>query len=320
MKFRPVFKEKIWGGKKIRTRLGLDFSPLPNCGEAWVISGVPGSQTMVSNGFLKGNELNELVEIYMDELVGEKVFYKYNNSFPILIKFIDANDFLSVQVHPNDELAAKRKLSNGKSEMWYVLDADPGARLFTGFNREMDRKRYLEYFQTNQLKEILNEEKVSSGDVFYIPSGRIHALGPGILLAEIQQTADTTYRIYDWNRLDEHGEGRELHTELALDAIDFRTQDSYRTEYRKVVNKPVNLVDTAFFTINILDFDKPVEKDYTYLDSFILYLCVGGNAEIRYKTDKIQICAGETLLIPAVIENLLLIPSPNCRLMEVYIA
>jgi len=320
LKFKPVFKEKIWGGQKIKTRMGLDFSPLRNCGEAWVISGVSGSQTVVSNGYLKGNELNDLVEVFMDDLVGEKIFEKFKNEFPILVKFIDANDYLSIQVHPNDELAAKRKLNSGKSEMWYILDADPGACLFTGFNREMDRNRYQEYLKNNLLGEILNKETANPGDVFYIPSGRIHALGPGILLAEIQQTADTTYRIYDWGRLDDQGKSRELNTELALDALDFHSCDSYRTQYRKVINKPVNLIDTPFFTSNVLDFNKPLEKDYTYLDSFILYVCVEGRAEIRFQSDKIKVQAGETVLIPAVIEEVFLIPDPNCRILEVYIA
>lgn len=320
MKFKPVFKEKIWGGQKIKTTLGLDFSPMQNCGEAWVMSGVHGSQTVVSNGFLKGNELNELVEVYMDELVGEKVFERFKNEFPILVKLIDANDYLSIQVHPNDELAAKRKLGNGKSEMWYILDAEPGSRLFTGFNREVNRQQYLEYLKNNQLKEILNEEKVGTGDVFYIPAGRIHALGPGILLAEIQQTADITYRIYDWDRLDEKGKGRELHAELALDAIDFHVPDSYRSDYRKVMNKPVNLVDSRYFTTNILDYDKPLEKEYTYLDSFVIYICVKGSTEVRYKSEKLTLKSGETLLIPAILEEVLLIPNPNCRILEVYIS
>lgn len=320
LKFQPVFKEKIWGGQKIKTRLGLDFSPLPNCGEAWVLSGVAGSQTMVSNGYLKGNNLNEILEVYMDDLMGEKVFARYPDTFPILVKFIDANDYLSVQVHPDDALAARRKIGNGKTEMWYVLDASPEACLYAGFNQEMNCEQYLNAMGKNQLKKILNEEKVSPGDVFYIPAGRIHALGPGILLAEIQQTADTTYRIFDWNRVDKQGKSRDLHTDLALDAIDFHFHDAYRTNYQKVLNKPVNLVDTPCFTTNILDFNKPLEKDYTFLDSFVLYVCVGGSMEIRYNLDKISVKTGETILIPAVLGDFLLIPNPNCRLLEVYIS
>ena len=178
LKFSPLFKDKVWGGQKIRTKMELDFSPLPNCGEAWVISGVPGNQTRISNGFLKDNELNELIEVYMDELVGEEVFAKFGNQFPILIKFIDSNDYLSIQVHPDDALAVKRKLSNGKSEMWYILDAEPGAQLISGFNRPMDADTYLRYLKENRLPEIMHFEKVEAGDLFFMPAGRIHALCP----------------------------------------------------------------------------------------------------------------------------------------------
>jgi len=320
LKFNPVFLEKIWGGQKIRTKLGLDFKSLPNCGEAWVLSGVHGGQTRVINGFLKGNELNELVEVYMDELVGEKVFDRYGNEFPILIKFIDANDYLSIQVHPNDDLAAKRKIGNGKSEMWYILDAEPGAELISGFNRQVNRDTYLDYLEKKKLKEILNVEKVVSGDVFFIPSGRVHALGPGILLAEIQQTSDTTYRMHDWDRVDGEGKPRELHTELALDAIDFKIPESYRTHYRNVLNKTANLIESPYFTTNVLSFDKLIEKDYSYLDSFVIHLCVEGAAEIRYDLDKIPLALGEAMLLPATMEKLLLIPKPDCKILEVYIS
>jgi mannose-6-phosphate isomerase len=319
LKFKPVFRPKIWGGTKIRTTLGLDFSPLPNCGEAWVMSGVPGNQTVIANGFLEGNELNELLEIYMDELVGEKVFAKFSHEFPILVKFIDASDYLSIQVHPDDELAAKRRIGNGKTEMWYILDADPGAELISGFNREMTRDSYLGYLRENRIKEVLNVEKVKRGDVFYIPSGRVHALGPGILLAEIQQTSDTTYRIYDWDRLDDQGNPRELHNDLALDAIDFQKHDSYRTNYREAINRPVNLVDSPFFTTSMLALDRPAEKDYTFLDTFVIYVCVEGSADIAYELEKVSVSAGEVVLIPAAMEQIVLIPKPACKILEVYI-
>ena len=319
LKFNPLFRDKIWGGDKIRTKLGLDFKPLSNCGEAWVLSGVQGNQTKVINGFLKGNDLNELVEVYMDELEGEKVFDRYGDEFPILIKFIDANDYLSIQVHPGDDLAAKRKIGNGKTEMWYIMDADPGAELISGFSRQVNRDTYIDFLEKKKLKEILNVEKVSAGDVFFIPSGRVHALGPGILLAEIQQTSDTTYRIYDWDRVDNEGKPRELHTELALDAIDFRIPDSYRTNYRHVPNKSSNLVESPFFTTNVLSFDKLIEKDYSYLDSFVIYLCIEGTSEIRYDLEKITLTRGEAMLLPATMEKLLLIPKPNGKILEVFI-
>ena len=320
LKFKPIFKDKIWGGQKIRTSLGMDFSPLPNCGEAWVISGVEGSQTTVSNGFLKGNELNELLEVYMDELVGESVFEKYGDEFPILVKFIDSNDFLSIQVHPDDLLAAKRKTGKGKTEMWYILDSDENAELITGFNRKMTPDIYLEYLKNKKLKDILNVEKAKKGDAFFIPSGRVHALGPGLLLAEIQQTSDTTYRIYDWDRVDDKGQPRELHTELALDAIDFRHHDSYRTNYRKSVNKSETVVNCPYFTTNIIGFDHAIAKDYSDLDSFVIYICVEGSATIRHVAGTESLKTGETLLIPAISEKIELTPVSNCKLLEVFIS
>ncbi|MEI6173113.1 MAG: type I phosphomannose isomerase catalytic subunit [Bacteroidota bacterium] len=319
LKFKPVFKDKIWGGRKIKTKLGLDFAPLPNCGEAWALSGVDGCQSMVSNGFLEGNELNEILEIYMDELVGEKVYLTYGNEFPILVKFIDANDYLSIQVHPDDALAARRNIGKGKTEMWYILDAEPEAELITGFNRKMDAAVYLEFLKQKRLKEVLNIEKVHKGDAFFIPSGRIHALGPGILLAEIQQTSDTTYRIYDWDRVDDKGKSRDLHTDLALEAIDFSPVDSFRTNYSSMTNKPVTLVDCPYFTTNLLGLDRKTDKDYTSLDSFVIYLCVEGRAEITADNESINLTTGELVLFPATTEEVSIKPEPNIKVLEIYI-
>jgi mannose-6-phosphate isomerase len=319
LKFKPIFKDKIWGGQKIRTELGLDFRPLQNCGEAWMLSGVPGSETKVINGFLKGNSLNELLEVYMDDLVGEDIFYKHEKEFPILVKFIDSNDYLSVQVHPDDELAARRNSGNGKTEMWYILEAEQGSEVISGFNREVSREIYLEHLKNNTLKEILNSEHAGKGDVFYVPSGRVHALGPGILLAEIQQTSDTTYRIYDWDRTDDKGKSRELHTELALDALDFRPVLNFRTDYRKIKNQTVTLVDTPFFTTNILDLDQVIKKDYSLLDSFVIYICAEGSVLIRFDQQKETLGKGEILLIPAVMDHLVLEPVQSCKVLEVFI-
>ena len=319
LKFKPIFKEKIWGGQKIKTELGLDFHPLPNCGEAWVLSGVTGSETKVCNGYLKGNSLNELLEVYMDDLIGEDLFYKYDKEFPILVKFIDSNDYLSVQVHPDDALAAKRNIGNGKTELWYILDAEPGSELISGFNRQVSEDVYLEHLNNKKLQEILNVEKVVKGEVYFIPSGRVHALGPGILLAEIQQTSDTTYRIYDWDRVDENGNSRELHPELALDALDFRPVNNYRTEYRKIKNQTEILADTQFFTTNIIDFDKSVHKDYSLIDSFVIYVCVEGSALIRYDQSLENLNKGETILIPAVLKHVVLEPLQSCKVLEIFI-
>jgi len=320
LKFKPVFKDKIWGGQKIRTSLGIDFAPLPNCGEMWAMSGVPECQTLVANGFLEGNELNEILEIYMDELVGGKVYSQFGNEFPILIKFIDANDWLSIQVHPDDALAARRNIGRGKTEMWYILDADPGAELIAGFNRKMQPESYLQAMKDHRLREVLNVEKVNRGDLFFIPAGRVHALGPGILLTEIQQTSDTTYRIYDWDRVDDKGHARELHTDLALDAIDFKEVDSYKTNYRKAVNKTVSLADCPFFTTNLLVTDQDYHKDYSDLDSFVTYVCVEGKGSITADEHTVPLKPGEVALIPAVMEEAFIHPEGSLTLLEVYIA
>ena len=319
LKFKPVFKDKIWGGQKIRTSLGLDFSPLPNCGEVWAMSGVSGCQTVVANGFLEGNELNEILEIYMDELVGEKVYERFPGEFPLLIKFIDANDWLSIQVHPDDALAARRNIGSGKTEMWYILDADPGAELISGFNRKMNTAAYLEALQEKRLKEVLNFEKAQKADAFFIPAGRVHALGPGLLLAEIQQTSDTTYRIYDWDRLDAAGNPRELHTDLALEAIDFTPADSYRVNYRSSPDKTATLVDCPFFTTSLLEVTRQTEKDYSSYDSFVIYICVEGKAEIRAGEECLTITKGEVVLLPATITEVSLNPDPDIKILEVYI-
>jgi mannose-6-phosphate isomerase len=318
LKFKPIFKERIWGGAKIRTELGLDFGSMSNCGEAWIISGVPGSETKVANGFLKGNTINELVEVYMDDLIGEKPFSRNMEQFPLLIKFLDANDWLSIQVHPDDELARKRGLEGGKTEMWYVLGAEKDAELISGFSKKMDPVSYKKHLAEKSLPGILNYEKVSEGDVFYLPSGRIHALGPGILLAEIQQTSDTTYRIYDWDRVDAEGKSRPLHTELALDAIDFRVYDSYRTSYTRKKNKTSNLVDCPYFVTNLLSFDQELRKDYTLLDSFVIYVITEGSALLQFDSGAEKLKTGEAIMIPAMLQNVILKPSPDCKLLEIY--
>ena len=219
--FKTIFKDKIWGGEKIHTILGKDFSPLPNCGETWEISGVKGTISEVKDGALAGKDLVSLINEYKGKLVGEKVYKQFGNEFPLLIKFIDANDDLSIQVHPGDQLAKERHDSFGKTEMWYILQADEGAKLNAGFNNEINEAIYLEHLKKNTLDEILNFEKVKAGDVFFLPAGRVHYIGKGVCLAEIQQTSDITYRIYDFDRKDDKGNTRELHTEQALAAIDY---------------------------------------------------------------------------------------------------
>jgi mannose-6-phosphate isomerase len=317
-KFKPIFKDKIWGGQKVKQIFGKDFSPLPNCGESWELSGVGGNLSVVSNGFLKGNNLEELIEVYMCDLVGEKVYEKYGLQFPILVKIIDSQEWLSVQVHPDDKLAMKRHKQNGKSEMWYVLQADKDAQLISGFKKELSEKEYLDYFNKGRLTEILNYENIAEGDVVYIPSGRVHALGPGVCLAEIQQTSDITYRIYDWDRVDDKGRSRELHVEQALEALDFKHYDDYKKDSTHIINFSTNLVKTPYFTTNIITLDKPLSRDYYSLDSFVIYFCTEGKFSVEYEGGNEMVKKGETILIPAELNDLSLVPDKNASLLEVF--
>jgi mannose-6-phosphate isomerase len=320
LKFKPVFDDRIWGGEKIRTRLGHDFSPMARCAEAWVLSGYEGKQTIVSNGFLEGNEINELVEVYMDDLLGGKVFETTGDVFPLLIKFIDSRDWLSIQVHPDDELAQKRGLPNGKSEMWYVLDADADSRLIAGFSRQISQKQYLEFLQNKTLPQIMNYENVRAGDVFYMPAGRIHALGPGVLLAEIQQTSDATYRIYDWDRKDANGTERELHLEQALAAIDFNIYPEYKTKYKPRPNETVELVNCRYFTTNLVELAQPLRKNYEELDSFVIYICIEGGMKIKCGDHTDKVVMGEVVLIPATLEGVDIYPDRKVKFLEVFVA
>ncbi len=310
--FKTIFKDKIWGGKKIQTILGKDFSPLPNCGETWEISGVKGDISQIKEGPLAGKDLVSLIEEYKGQLLGEKVYQQFGNTFPLLIKFIDANDDLSIQVHPGDEMA--------KAEIWYVLQADKGAKLNTGFNKEINKETYLTHLNNNTLKEILNFEPVEAGDVFFIPPGRVHFIGKGVLLAEIQQTSDITYRIYDFDRVDDKGNKRELHTDQALEAIDFKYYENFKTKYSLEKNQPSTVVSCPYFTVNVLDLDTAIKRDYSTLDSFVIYLCIEGTVSLNYEKEAITIHKGDTVLLPAIFKSVELTPSSGySKLLEVYI-
>jgi len=321
LKFTPVYHDKIWGGNRLKTKLNKDYGNLPNCGESWEISGVEGRISVVENGFLAGNNLQELIEIYMGDLVGDKVYKKFGVEFPLLIKFIDANQDLSVQVHPNDELSKKRHNAYGKTEMWYVVDAEKGALINSGFSLEVTREKYMEYLEKGKLSDLLLYEEVAPGDVFFIPAGRVHAIGKGVLVAEIQQTSDVTYRIFDYNRKDANGNERELHTDLALDAIQFDFyQDTYKSTYKKEKNQPSELASCEYFTTNLLEFDKELDKDFNQLDSFIIYMNLDGEFEIKYEDGSERIGKGETVLVPASLESVKLKPlKATAKALEVYI-
>ena len=320
LKFKPILKDKIWGGRKLKTILNKDFSPLPNAGESWEISGVEGDVSIVENGFLAGNSINEVLEIYMGDLVGDKVYERFGNEFPLLIKFIDANDVLSIQVHPDDELAMERHNSKGKTEMWYIVQADEGASLISGFSRKVSKEEYLKYLEEKRLEDILMKHEVAEGDVFFIPAGRVHAIGKGILLAEIQQTSDVTYRIYDFDRKDADGNTRELHTELALDAIDYNYYDDLKTEYKHELNKTTEVVSCDYFITGVLEFDQIIEKDFYNLDSFMIYMCIDGEFDICYGDGEcLNIKKGETVLVPAELRTVRLKPAMRTKVLEVHL-
>jgi len=316
LKFTPILKDKIWGGPRLRDVLGKKASD--KAGESWEISCIEGDISVVENGYLAGNSLLELAEVYMGDLLGDKIYEKFGMEFPLLIKFIDASEVLSVQVHPDDALARERHNSNGKTEMWYIIESD-GGELIAGFNRELDREAYLKHLQNGTLKEILNREKVSPGDIYFMPAGQVHAIGAGVLLAEIQQTSDVTYRIYDWDRTDEAGNPRELHTDLALDAIDFTFRKDPKTPYDAQENSTVTAVDCPHFTTSVIRLDQPVDKDYNLIDSFVVYMCMDGEAGIACPGGVEKIRKGETVLIPAELKNIAILPTRATTLLEVYI-
>ena len=321
LKFEPILKEKIWGGNKIKSILNKDYSPLSNCGESWEVSGHNNNISVVKDGFLKGNNLEELIEVYMGDFVGDKIYDQFGIQFPLLIKFIDANDILSIQVHPDDEMAAKHHNDFGKTEMWYIIQADENAQLISGFNKKTNKTEYLKHLNNNSLEEILNYENVAAGDVFFIPPGRIHTICPGILLAEIQQTSDLTYRIYDWNRKDANGNTRELHTKLAMEALDFNYHKNYKTNYIASENKSSEVISCEFFTTNIIDLKKTINRDFKTLDSFIIYMCIEGQLNLIYDEHEspVSLIKGETIIVPAIYKNLDLIPDNNSKLLEIFI-
>jgi len=316
IKFEPILKEKIWGGQKLKELLNKE-SDLPNIGESWEISGVEKDISIVSNGALKGKTLNELLDVYKADLIGNKNYRVFGNRFPLLIKFIDAKKDLSIQLHPNDALAAKRHNSFGKTEMWYVLQAEANANLMVGFNQEMTPEKYVKHVASKTLPEVLNFDKVKEGDSYFIEVGRVHAIGAGVLIAEIQQTSDITYRIYDWDRVDDQGNLRELHNDLAIDAIDFQLQDDFRVDYSKVENEDNNMLRCPYFTTNYLEITKTIQKE-NKVDSFIIYMCVSGEAEIETEQTTQKITKGETVLLPAAIKTYQ-ISSKKARLLEVYV-
>ncbi len=319
LKFKPILKAIIWGGNEISKFKGITPAQ-EGVGESWEISGVEGNISVVANGELENKPLTEIIDIYKDQLMGKKNYEAFGTTFPLLIKFIDACDNLSIQVHPDDELAKERHNSFGKTEMWYVINAARGAFLYSGFQKQLAPDSYVESIENNTLVDALSKHDVQKGDVFFLPAGRVHAIGAGTFIAEIQQTSNITYRIYDYKRKDANGNERELHTELAKDAIDFKLYDNYKTIYERKENQPVELESCKYFTTNLLELTKEITRDYSDTDSFVIYICMGGACDIRDdKGNTLPVKQGETILIPADTKNVLVSPQGSVLLLETYV-
>lgn len=319
LKFDPILKNKIWGGSKLKEIYNRKTDS-DKLGESWELSGYKGDESVVVNGFLSGNNLAELVEVYMGDLVGDKIYDKFGTSFPLLFKLIDADDYLSIQVHPNDEVALERHNSFGKTEMWYVVDAIPNGELIIGFKEDCTKEKYVQAVNDGKVEDLLQSVPAKKGDVFFIPAGLVHAIGKGVIVAEIQETSDITYRIYDYKRTDENGKERELHTEQALDVINFSASKKPKTDYTLQPNEATTLVDCEFFTTNIIEFDQSIARNYLKTDSFVAYMCLEGSFDINYNGEKTTVIKGDTILIPACIDELELLPQPKAKILEVYIS
>ena len=317
--FAPLLKEVIWGGQDIRPFKGLEPDD-KKVGESWEISHVDDNYSIVAEGALKGQNLDELLRTYGDRLVGARVKARFGDRFPLLIKFIDARDYLSIQVHPDDALGMKRHNSFGKTEMWYVISAAAGAKLYSGFAVQSSPEDYVKRIAEGTIVEALAEYEVKPGDVFFLPAGRVHAIGAGCFIAEIQQTSNITYRIYDYDRTDAAGNKRELHTELAKDAIDYQLQDDYRTAYTPAKDQPVDLVSCPYFETKLLDLDAPLHRDWSALDSFVIYICMEGGVRLTDADGTVvELHQGQSVLVPASNPSLTLTPVGKVKLLETYI-
>lgn len=300
---------------------GLDADDEP-IGESWEVSAVESSRSVISNGSLRGRDLVSVVDEYGDAVLGQAVSSKYGGKFPLLVKFIDSNSDLSIQVHPNDQLAQSRHGKFGKTEMWYVIDAKPGSYLYAGFKQGITKDEYLKRVADGSFCDVLARHEVQPGDVFYIPAGRVHAIGSGILLAEVQQSSDITYRIYDYNRLGLDGKPRELHTELAADAIDYSVKDDYLTHYRTSINHPERIIDSPYFKVKMLHVDRKFHRKMFKYDSFIIYTCINGSCEISLRESgfTVNLTEGHSCLIPASVADYDVIPGDDMsKLLEIYI-
>lgn len=315
LQFEPILKERIWGGTKLKTFLNKPITS-DITGESWEISTVENDISIVANGAFQGKSLNDLIAEFPVAVLGTKVFAQFGNQFPLLFKYLDAREDLSIQVHPNDALAKKRHNSFGKTEMWYVMQADADARLIVGFKEPSSPEEYIQNLNNKTLLNILDSKKVKQGDVFFLATGTIHAIGAGTVIAEIQQTSDITYRVYDFDRVDANGNTRELHIDLALEALNYEKIDAERL-YSKTKNVSNEVVNCEYFTTNFipLDGNSTVSKDG---ESFTVYMCVDGDFQLAVAAETYSYKKGDTVLIPASLTEFQLIGKAS--ILEIYIS
>lgn len=319
--FEPNLHPVVWGGNRLRPYKGLEPTDEP-IGESWEVSAVPSSTSIIANGEWKGRDLISVINEQPDAILGKKVNEKNNGKLPLLVKFIDAKRDLSIQVHPNDEMAMRNHGKMGKTEMWYVIKADEGAHLYAGFKQEITAEKYQQHIVDGTITDVLANHQVHTGDVFYLPAGRVHAICGGILLAEVQQSSDVTYRIYDYDRPGIDGKPRELHTELAAQALDYHVENNYRTEYSDSSNKAIQIVDTPYFDVRVMEVSKPFHRDLIKYDSFIITMCLEGDCKIHIRNtgDEILLKEGNSTLIPAAIANYDIIPQQGVtRILDAFI-
>lgn len=297
-KFEPLLKQTLWGGDKIIPFKHLN-TKMEQVGESWEISGVKDFETIVANGPDKGKSLNQLVSEMKDQLVGKENYERFGDEFPLLVKFIDAHQDLSIQVHPSDEVAHRQGKPHGKTEMWYALPSTPGAMLYNGLKQQITPEQYKQMVENDTITDALARYEVHEGDVFFIPAGRIHTIGAGCFVAEIQQTSDVTYRIYDFKRKDKNGNYRELHTQLAAESIDYTVLDNYRTLYEPLKNEGVQVASCPYFTTAVYDLTEPMTLDYSELDSFVILMAVKGEGRLVCNGEEMPFQMGDTVLFPA---------------------
>ncbi len=319
MKFTPIFMERIWGGERIK-KFYRHVCSGDQIGESWDVSSLGEADSIIENGFLAESTLSEALEIYMEELVGENVYSKYGNHFPVLLKLLDAKEKLSIQVHPDDALAEEVHGENGKAELWYVMEADEGAHVVVGFERRVSEDEFSDLVEVGGLDEVLKKIPVKKGDVLMIPAGCVHAICAGVLICEIQQASDITYRAYDYNRRDKDGNKRELHLDLALRAIKYDNWNHEKIRYVLKEGEVSKLIDTEHFSVNIMQIGKEKEYNLQDVESFVLLTCVEGHVTVKWDDDYLTLADGETLFVPATMERLVLVPTVETRLLETYLA